>query len=211
MLPAPIWLKLVSILRKNLRTLVDLTAANDHRNYQRTFWRWLEKQSWRSMLPQPFMCLGVSVSCDMLVSPLLHGWSLWHSGLTWWCKTQVGMSNSTWASGECFCRAICYLIQIWFWAFATCTLPLFLLPWGFLRYITMTGICSKHASSDLTECLVLNATCGAYLILWCSPGRIYHGLRRLNHFGNQWRILIGFDNIQFCHHLILGIVWGLQF
>ena len=211
LLPAPNWLELASRPRRNLQRLVDLTAPDDHRNYQRTFWRWLEKQKWRSMLPQPFMWLGFFISMPLL--RFMRGLSPWHSGWTRFCKTQVGKSSTTWTGGVCFCRAMCYLLHIWFLAFVTWSLPCFIFTWGFLRCTTMTGSCLKHASLDLTGYLVLNVTFGEHLVFvmfswwnWCMSG-LCLACRRLNHFGNRWRILIGFGTIQFCHRLIFGLVW----
>lgn len=41
-------------LRPNLRSLLDI--RKDSRNLQRDFWRWLARQPWRQMLPQPLEC-----------------------------------------------------------------------------------------------------------------------------------------------------------
>lgn len=40
-------------IRQNLRNLVDLLNHEDEKNYARAFWRWLDKQKWRKMLPVP--------------------------------------------------------------------------------------------------------------------------------------------------------------
>lgn len=41
--------------------MVDSTGVDDDgRNFQRAFWRWLQRQPWRRMLPEPFVCHGLN-------------------------------------------------------------------------------------------------------------------------------------------------------
>jgi hypothetical protein len=47
-------------LRRNLHSLVDTLCNSDPRDshFARAFWRWLRKQEWRAMLPEPFLYLN---------------------------------------------------------------------------------------------------------------------------------------------------------
>ena len=52
-----------TLLRANLCELGDKIDASS-KHAARTFWRWLEKQTWRQMLPQPWPSLG-RISSEM--------------------------------------------------------------------------------------------------------------------------------------------------
>ena len=42
-------------VRKNLKELLDLVSDDESgHNAQRLFWKWLDKQRWRKMMPLPF-------------------------------------------------------------------------------------------------------------------------------------------------------------
>lgn len=45
------------MLRKNLCDLADRIEASNDKHVSRTFWRWLSRQSWRQMLPEPWELL----------------------------------------------------------------------------------------------------------------------------------------------------------
>lgn len=46
--------------RRNLRDLVDLCEGDPH-NHCRAFWRWIERQPWRKLLPAPIECHGLNM------------------------------------------------------------------------------------------------------------------------------------------------------
>jgi len=56
-----------------LKNLVDLTPqSGDPNNHARTFWRWLRKQSWRWMLPEPVAFLDCSLWSSKLLVHLFE-------------------------------------------------------------------------------------------------------------------------------------------
>lgn len=60
-----VWFACAMTLRRNLRSLVDLTSSDDVSNYPRAFWRWLKKKRWRAMMPesvQLLFCKSLHVS-----------------------------------------------------------------------------------------------------------------------------------------------------
>lgn len=63
--------------RKNLRDLVDLLSTQDEKNYARAFWRWLDKQKWRKMLPPAVEQLILQNSEEVCVDWVLAGYSNW--------------------------------------------------------------------------------------------------------------------------------------
>lgn len=104
-------------LRRNLRKLVDNTSAETEKNIPRSFWRWLKGQPWRRMLPDPHVCLVLErlmwnpqawIQILVKISGLISGWM-------WWCWICPGRTQTTLASGICFCQLMCVL-----YAFITC-------------------------------------------------------------------------------------------
>ncbi len=122
---------LLELPRRNLRDLVDSAPANgDNNNFQRTFWRWLQRQPWRKMLPQPFECLvylGL-FGCRILRwrdhAWYMHIWHkmfprsvlcfqllpyMFHSGWMWSCRTTAVPAHCMWGNGICFFPVTCSL------------------------------------------------------------------------------------------------------
>lgn len=54
---------------------MDLLSSSSEKNYARTFWRWLDKQSWRKMLPSQTECLvWFGVTLRLAGTHALFGW-----------------------------------------------------------------------------------------------------------------------------------------